>query len=112
MALACDIVLAARSARFIQAFSRIGLIPDCGGTYFLPRLIGEARARALSLTGEAVSAEQAARWGLIWQVVDDDRLLSEAMVLAQRLAVGPTRGLGLIKRALNASTSSRNSLPR
>ena len=103
VALACDIVLAARSARFIQAFSRIGLIPDSGGTYFLPRLIGEARARALSLTGEAVSAEQAASWGLIWQVVDDDRLLSEAMALAQRLAVGPTRGLGLIKRALNAS---------
>ena len=106
VALACDIVLAARSARFIQAFSRIGLIPDSGGTYFLPRLIGEARARALSLTGEAVSAEQAASWGLIWQVVDDDRLLSEAMALAQRLAVGPTRGLGLIKRALEIAVAA------
>ena len=78
LALACDIVLAARSARFIQAFCRIGLVPDSGGTYFLPRLIGEARARALALTGEPVSAEQALAWGLIWQVVDDERLQAEA----------------------------------
>ena len=103
LALACDIVLAARSARFIQAFCRIGLVPDSGGTYFLPRLIGEARARALALTGEVVSAEQALAWGLIWQVVEDDRLQAEAGAMAQRLAAGPTRGLGLIKRALNAS---------
>ena len=106
LALACDIVLAARSARFIQAFCRIGLVPDSGGTYFLPRLIGEARARALALTGEAVSAEQALAWGLIWQVVEDDRLQAEAGALAQRLATGPTRGLGLIKRALNASLAN------
>jgi 2-(1,2-epoxy-1,2-dihydrophenyl)acetyl-CoA isomerase len=106
LALACDIVLAARSARFIQAFCRIGLAPDSGGTYFLPRLIGEARARALALTGEAVSAEQALAWGLIWQVVEDDRLLAEAGALARRLAAGPTRGLGLIKRALNASLAN------
>jgi 2-(1,2-epoxy-1,2-dihydrophenyl)acetyl-CoA isomerase len=106
LALACDIVLAARSARFIQAFCRIGLVPDSGGTYFLPRLIGEARARALALTGEAVSAEQALAWGLIWQVVEDDRLQAEAGALAQRLANGPTRGLGLIKRALNASLAN------
>jgi 2-(1,2-epoxy-1,2-dihydrophenyl)acetyl-CoA isomerase len=106
LALACDIVLAARSARFIQAFCRIGLVPDSGGTYFLPRLIGEARARALALTGEAVSAEQALAWGLIWRVVEDDRLQAEALDLAQRLAAGPTRGLGLIKRALNASLAN------
>ena len=106
LALACDIVLAARSARFIQAFCRIGLVPDSGGTYFLPRLIGEARARALALTGEVVSAEQALAWGLIWQVVEDDRLQAEAGAMAQRLAAGPTRGLGLIKRALNASLAN------
>lgn len=106
LALACDIVLAARSARFIQAFCRIGLVPDSGGTYFLPRLIGEARARALALTGEAVSAEQALAWGLIWQVVEDNRLQAEAIALAQQLASGPTRGLGLIKSALNASLAN------
>lgn len=103
LALACDIVLAARSARFIQAFCKIGLVPDSGGTYFLPRLIGEARAKALALLGEPLSAEQAEAWGLIWKAVDDDRLQTEAMALAQRLAMGPTMGLGLIKRALNAS---------
>lgn len=103
LALACDIVLAARSARFIQAFCKIGLVPDSGGTYFLPRLVGEARAKALALLGEPLSAEQAEAWGLIWKAVDDDRLQAEAMALAQRLAMGPTMGLGLIKRALNAS---------
>ena len=103
LALACDIVLAARSARFIQAFCRIGLVPDSGGTYFLPRLVGEARARALALTGEAVTAEQALAWGMVWQVIEDERLEAEASALARRLADGPTRGLGLIKRALNAS---------
>lgn len=103
LALACDIVLAARSARFIQAFCKIGLVPDSGGTYFLPRLVGEARAKALALLGEPLSAEQAEAWGLIWKTVDDDRLQTEAMGLAQRLAMGPTKGLGLIKRALHAS---------
>ena len=103
LALACDIVLAARSARFIQAFCRIGLVPDSGGTYFLPRLVGEARARALALTGEPVTAEQAQAWGMIWQVVDDERLQAEALTLARRLATGPTRGLGLTKRALDRS---------
>ena len=106
LALACDIVLAASSARFIQAFCKIGLVPDSGGTWFLPRLIGEARARALALTGEAVSAEQAQAWGLIWRVVEDERLLPEAKALVQRLALGPTKGLGLIKRALNASAAN------
>jgi 2-(1,2-epoxy-1,2-dihydrophenyl)acetyl-CoA isomerase len=106
VALACDIVLAARSARFIQAFCKIGLVPDSGGTWFLPRLVGEARARALALLGEPVPAEQAEAWGLIWKAVDDDRLMDEACAIAQRLAAGPTKGLGLIKRALNASSAS------
>ena len=103
LALACDILLAARSARFIQAFCRIGLVPDSGGTYFLPRLVGEARARALALTGEAVTADQALAWGMVWRVVEDERLQDEAHELTKRLAAGPTKGLGLIKRALNAS---------
>ncbi len=103
IALACDIVLAARSAVFIQAFCRIGLVPDSGGTWFLPRLVGEARARALALLGEKVSAEQAEAWGLIWKAVDDGRLMEEARGLARELASGPTRGLGSIKRALAAS---------
>jgi 2-(1,2-epoxy-1,2-dihydrophenyl)acetyl-CoA isomerase len=105
-ALAADIVIAARTASFIEAFSRIGLIPDAGGTYVLPRLVGTARAMALSLLAEAVSAEQAASWGLIWKCVDDDKLMSEARALAQRLASGPTRAYSLIKRALNASPAN------
>ncbi len=103
LALACDIVLAARSASFIQAFAAIGLVPDSGGTFFLPRLVGEARAKGLTLLGERLSAEQAAEWGLIWRCVDDEELPEEAGALAERLANGPTRGLGLAKRALNAS---------
>lgn len=103
LALACDIVLAARSASFIQAFCRIGLVPDSGGTWFLPRLVGEARARALMLLGDKLSAEQAEAWGMIWKVVDDDRLMPEARALARALAAGPTRGLALIKRALAAT---------
>jgi 2-(1,2-epoxy-1,2-dihydrophenyl)acetyl-CoA isomerase len=106
LALACDLVLAARSARFIQAFCKLGLVPDSGGTYVLPRLVGPARAMALALLGEPVPAEQAAAWGLIWRVVDDDRLQGEATALARQLATQPTRGLGLIKRALNASAAN------
>jgi len=105
-ALAADIVIAARSASFIEVFSRIGLIPDAGGTYVLPRLVGAARAMALSLLAEPVSAEQAASWGLIWKCVDDDKLMSEARELAQRLATGPTRAYALIKQALNASPAN------
>ena len=105
-ALAADIVIAARSASFIEVFSRIGLIPDAGGTYVLPRLIGAARAMALSLLAEPVSAEQAAGWGLIWRCVDDDKLMGEARELARRLAAGPTRAYGLIKQALNASPAN------
>ena len=106
LAFACDIVIAARSASFIEAFSRIGLIPDAGSTWFLPRLAGSARAMAMALTGETVSAESAAEWGLIWKVVSDDALMTEARELAARLAQGPTRALGLIKRALNRSASN------
>jgi len=103
VALACDIVLAARSARFIQAFCKIGLIPDAGGTYHLPRLVGMARAGALMLLGDKLSAEEAARFGLIWRVVDDEALMPEATALARHLARQPTRALGFIKQALNAS---------
>ncbi len=101
--LACDLVLAARSASFIQAFCKIGLIPDSGGTWMLPRLIGMARAKALALLGERLTAEQAADWGLIYRVVDDAKLRSEALKLARHLATQPTSGLALIKRSLNAS---------
>ena len=103
LALACDIVIAARSASFIEAFSRIGLVPDAGNTWFLPRLVGSARAMAMALTGEAVAAERAAEWGLIWKAGADEVLMSEAHGLALRLAQGPTRALGLTKRALNRS---------
>lgn len=106
IALACDIVLAARSASFIQAFCKIGLIPDSGGTWTLPRLIGPARAGALMMLGDTVTAEQAEAWGMIWKCVDDDALAGEARALAARLAAMPTRGLTLIKRALAASSTN------
>jgi 2-(1,2-epoxy-1,2-dihydrophenyl)acetyl-CoA isomerase len=103
LALVCDIVLAARSAKFIQSFAKIGLIPDCGGTYFLPRVAGPARAMALAMLAIPVDAEQAERWGLIWKCVDDDQLSKEAESLVSHLASQPTQGLGLIKRALRSS---------
>jgi 2-(1,2-epoxy-1,2-dihydrophenyl)acetyl-CoA isomerase len=106
LALNCDIVLAARSAKFMEPFCKLGLVPDAGGTYILPRLVGGARARGLALLGETLSAEQAEAWGLIWRVVDDERLMDEALALARHLASQPTRGLGLIKRALLASSSN------
>ena len=107
IALSCDIVLAARSARFIQAFSKIALIPDSGGTWWLTNLLGEARAKALAMTAEPVSAETAEEWGLIWKVVDDAQLMEDAMALAKRLADGPTFTLGLTKKAIQlASTNS------
>jgi len=105
-ALACDIVLAARSASFIQAFVKIGLVPDCGGSYFLPRLAGTQRAMALAMTGERLSAEDAERWGLIWKCVDDAQLRAESEKLALQLASGPTRSLGLIKQAMYGSASN------
>lgn len=103
LALAGDIVIAARSARFIQSFSRIGLIPDSGGTYFLPRAVGMPRALGLALLGEPLDAEKAAEWGLIWSVVDDAELAGTAGALAGRLAAGPTFGFAAIKQALAAS---------
>jgi 2-(1,2-epoxy-1,2-dihydrophenyl)acetyl-CoA isomerase len=103
LALHCDIVLAARSAKFVQAFAKIGLVPDAGGTWLLPRLVGAARARALALTAEPLAAEVAAEWGLIWKAVDDDRLLADAEALCARFAAGPRLGLGLIKQALDAA---------
>lgn len=106
IAIACDIVIAARSAKFIQAFSKIGLVPDSGGTWTLAHLIGEARAKALALTAEPVTAETAANWGLIWRAVDDGELMTEAEALAGRLAAGPTFGLGLIKQAIQASAGN------
>jgi 2-(1,2-epoxy-1,2-dihydrophenyl)acetyl-CoA isomerase len=99
LALACDIVLAARSAQFIQAFVRIGLVPDSGASFFLPRLVGEARARALAMLGEPVPATQAEAWGMIWKCIDDDALMTEAEALTARLAAGPTAALALMKRA-------------
>lgn len=105
IALACDIVLAGRSASFIQAFCKIGLVPDSGGTWTLPRLVGMARARALALLGEKVTAEQAEAWGMIWKCVDDAELLPQAQALTAHLATQPTKGLSLIKRALDASGS-------
>ena len=97
-ALACDIVLAARSATFVQAFARIGLVPDSGGSFFLPRLVGEARARALAMLAEPVSSEQAEAWGMIWKAVDDAELAGQAEALTVRLAAQPTAALGLMKR--------------
>jgi 2-(1,2-epoxy-1,2-dihydrophenyl)acetyl-CoA isomerase len=106
IAFACDIVLAARSASFVESFARLGLVPDSGGTYFLPRLVGMARAMGLSLLGEPLSAEQAAQWGLIWKVVDDAELMPQATALAEKLAQGPTKGYGLVKKALYASAGN------
>jgi len=103
IALACDVVVAARSAKFIQSFAKIGLVPDAGGTWNLARILGEPRAKALALTAEPLSAEIAAQWGLIWKVFDDDALQSEASQLAADLAAGPTLGLGLTKRAIQAA---------
>jgi len=106
IALACDIVLAARSAYFLQAFANIGLVPDCGGTHSLPRLVGQARALGLALLGERLEAPAAAEWGLIWRCVDDHRLMPEATGLARRLAQRPTKALGLIKRAIRAGAGN------
>lgn len=106
IAFACDMVLAAKSAKFIQAFSKIGLVPDSGGTWNLPRLIGEARAKALILTAEPVMAEEAERIGLIYKAIDDDNLMEEAKKLAAGFASGPTFGFGLIKEAMHASPNN------
>jgi 2-(1,2-epoxy-1,2-dihydrophenyl)acetyl-CoA isomerase len=106
LALHGDIVLAARSARFIQSFAKIGLMPDSGGTWLLTRLLGEARAKALALTAEALSAEQAASWGLIWKAVDDAQLMVEALALAQSLAAAPPLALAAIKDAIHTAATA------
>ena len=104
IALACDIVIAARSAKFIQSFANIGLIPDSGGTWILPRLVGQARALGLALTGEPLPAEKAEAWGLIWKCVDDDALEAETLALARKFAAGATRGLAATKSLIRESS--------
>jgi 2-(1,2-epoxy-1,2-dihydrophenyl)acetyl-CoA isomerase len=106
IALAGDIVIAARSANFTQAFIRIGLMPDAGGTFFLPRLIGEARARALAMLGETINAEQALSFGLVYKMLDDATFQEESFTLAASLAAKPTQALAAIKQALNASATN------
>jgi 2-(1,2-epoxy-1,2-dihydrophenyl)acetyl-CoA isomerase len=100
IALACDLVIAARSASFVQAFAKLGLVPDSGGTWFLPRLVGTARAMGLALLAEKLSAEQAAQWGLIWRCTEDHELQSVVDDLARQLAQAPTRGLARTKQAI------------
>lgn len=106
LALACDIVVAARSASFVEAFCRLGLIPDTGGTYFLPRLLGTARATGLAMLGDKLTAERAESWGLIWQCVDDAVLGAEVDKLARHFASAPTLGLARTKQALQASSTN------
>lgn len=106
IAFACDIVLAAKSAKFIQAFAKIGLVPDAGGTWSLSRILGEPRAKALAMTAEPLPAEKAAEWGLIWKAVDDADLMNQASTLAASLAAGPTLGLGLTKRLIQQSATT------
>src|SRR5260370_23651724 len=107
IAFACDIVIAARQPSFLQAFCRLGLVPDAGGTWFLPRLAGSARAQGMAMLGEPLPAEKAAEWGLIWKVCDDDKLMEEAPGLARKLAQGPPIALGPLKHALNRPPANR-----
>ena len=106
IALACDLVYAARSASFLQAFARIALIPDAGGTWVLPRLVGSARARGLAMLAEPLPAEKAEAWGLIWKCVDDDKFEAEVAAVAGKLAAAPTYALALAKQALAASSAN------
>ena len=106
IALACDIVIASLKANFVQSFARIGLIPDSGGTWMLPRLVGDARARGLALLAQDLPAEKAADWGLIWRAVEDEVLMYEATRICEHFAIAPTQGLALIKRALDASAGN------
>ena len=106
IALACDIVIAGLKASFIQSFARVGLIPDSGGTWALPRLVGDARARGLALLAQGLDAEKAADWGLIWRAVEDEILMHEAARICEHFAMAPTQGLALIKQALNASADN------
>jgi 2-(1,2-epoxy-1,2-dihydrophenyl)acetyl-CoA isomerase len=106
LALAADIVFAAKSAKFIQSFANLGLVPDSGGPWILPRLAGQARALGLALTGQPITAEQAESWGLIWRAVDDASLMDEANALVEQFARGPTKGYAAIKRAIRGSWSA------
>lgn len=108
IAIGCDIVLAARSAYFLQAFTRIGLVPDCGGTWFLPNLVGPARARGMVMMAEPLPAEKAAEWGLIWAVHDDDKLMDEAHRIAAKMATMPTKAILMSRRAIAAATSGND----
>lgn len=105
IALACDIVIAAKSAKFIQSFANIELIPDSGGTWTLPRLAGQSRAMGLTLTGEPLTAERAEAWGVIWKAVDDDKLAAEADALAAKFAAAPTKGLAATKKLMRESAT-------
>ncbi|EPG7579345.1 TPA: 2-(1,2-epoxy-1,2-dihydrophenyl)acetyl-CoA isomerase [Providencia rettgeri] len=106
IALTGDIVIAAKSASFIQSFCRLGLVPDSGGSWFLPQLAGHARAMGMALLGDKISAEQALQWGMIWQVTENEELISTTQQLAQHLATQPTYGLGLIKKAIYAAATN------
>ncbi|WP_424832700.1 2-(1,2-epoxy-1,2-dihydrophenyl)acetyl-CoA isomerase PaaG [Ruegeria sp.] len=106
IALACDVVLAAESAKFIQSFAKVGLIPDTGGSWHLPRLLGEARAKGLALTGQPVTAVQAEDWGLIWKAYPDAVLMDQARALTEQFANGPTLGLGLTKQTIQAAATN------
>lgn len=106
IALAGDIVIAAKSANFIQSFCRLGLVPDSGGSWFLPQLVGHSRAMGMMLLGDKVSAEQALTWGMIWQVTENDQLTDTVNTLAQHLATQPTYGLGLIKKAIYCAATN------
>ena len=106
IALACDIVLAAESAKFIQSFAKIGLIPDAGGTWMLPRQLGMARAKGLAMLAEPLSAQKARDWGLIWDVIADDELMPTTLKMAKRLATRPTKAFAAIKQAMHAATSN------
>ncbi|MDO7507891.1 2-(1,2-epoxy-1,2-dihydrophenyl)acetyl-CoA isomerase PaaG [Acinetobacter baumannii] len=106
IALACDLVIAAKSANFVQAFCRLGLVPDSAGTWFLPRAVGHARAMGLALLGDKLPAETAKEWGMIWDVVEDAELKEKVIELAERLAKQPTFGLSLIKKAIHQSSNN------
>ena len=106
IALACDLVIAAKSANFVQAFCRLGLVPDSAGTWFLPRTVGHARAMGLALLGDKLPAETAKEWGMIWDVVEDAELKTKVTELAERLAKQPTFGLSLIKKAIHQSSNN------
>ncbi|HHR6080762.1 TPA: 2-(1,2-epoxy-1,2-dihydrophenyl)acetyl-CoA isomerase PaaG [Providencia alcalifaciens] len=106
IALAGDIVIAAKSASFIQSFCRLGLVPDSGGSWFLPQLVGRARAMGMAMLGDKISAEQALQWGMIWQVTENDQLATTVGNLAKHLATQPTYGLGLIKKAIHSAATN------